>query len=628
VLNRKDLLKTLHPAHPRLLISDEGFEQLRAGVADDPTLRRYFQWLRRRADEILHEPVVADTTASGGIPRVRMERALVPALVYRLTDEHRHLERAWAELEAAATEPNWRAGTVLHAYTLTTAESATAVALGYDWLYNSLTDTRRRLLRDALVAKALRPALAVYTKPPGTRYWPDRINNWNQVCNGGVVLAALAIADDSPDLAGEALAFAVESLPTGMGEFGPDGGWEEGPGYWRYGTLFNVYLIAALESALGTDLGFSRTPGFSETGYFWIHSFGPAGRCFNFSDCSAYLRSVPQIMWMARKFDRPDYAWFERYFVERLADGDLPAPQAIDLSVEHTPVHWMHLIWYDGGGRRPTVTGLPRDAYFRKCEMVTMRSAWEDRDAVFVGFKAGAGNRSHGHLDAGTFVMDALGVRWAMDLGGDDYDLPGYFEAWDGSQQRRCSYYRLRPDGHNTLVINPHVAPQQDPAAATRITRRVFEGDRAFAVADLSGAYAVQAGSVLRGVALSDDRRRVLIQDEVRSRLATDVWWFMHTKAEIDVAADGRSALMSRGDARLWARILSPDGARFTVMEACPIPNTADPPAQATNDGVRKLTIHHEKAVSPTLAVLLVPLEAGASPPDVLPDVVPLADWR
>ena len=92
--------------------------------------------------------------------------------------------------------------------------------------------------------------------------------------------------------------------------------------------------------------------------------------------------------------------------------------------------------------------------------------------------------------------FDALGVRWAVDLGADNYNLPGYF----GGQ--RWTYYRLRAEGHNTIVVNPGRDPDQDPKAATRITKFESRPERAFAIADLTPAYARPARRVHR-------RRRV-----------------------------------------------------------------------------------------------------------------------
>jgi hypothetical protein len=62
-----------------------------------------------------------------------------------------------------------------------------------------------------------------------------------------------------------------------------------------------------------------------------------------------------------------------------------------------------------------------------------LRSEWENPQALCVAFKAGDNKANHSHLDLGSFVFDAAGVRWAMDLGADNYNLPGYFgkQRWD-----------------------------------------------------------------------------------------------------------------------------------------------------------------------------------------------------
>ena len=71
---------------------------------------------------------------------------------------------------------------------------------------------------------------------------------------------------------------------------------------------------------------------------------------------------------------------------------------------------------------------------------------------MFLGAKAGYNKVNHGHLDLGNFEFDALGVRWARDLGSDDYNLPDYFS---GSTQTstRWTYYRLNSFSHNIPVL-------------------------------------------------------------------------------------------------------------------------------------------------------------------------------
>ena len=43
--------------------------------------------------------------------------------------------------------------------------------------------------------------------------------------------------------------------------FAPDGGDVEGPGYWGYSTMYLTFLLSALETALGNDLGLGQTDG-------------------------------------------------------------------------------------------------------------------------------------------------------------------------------------------------------------------------------------------------------------------------------------------------------------------------------------------------------------------------------
>jgi len=94
-------------------------------------------------------------------------------------------------------------------------------------------------------------------------------------------------------------------------------------------------------------------------------------------------------------------------------------------------------------GQDPVAAGLPLGKYWRHVETATLRSRWNDPQAIFVGLHGGSNAFNHSHLDLGSFVLEALGQRWAVDLGADDYNLPGYFGG------KRFSYYRLRAEGHN-----------------------------------------------------------------------------------------------------------------------------------------------------------------------------------
>ncbi len=239
--------------------------------------------------------------------------------------------------------------------------------------------------------------------------WVPRVNDWNQVCNSGLVAGPLAIADEEPDLARKIILGSRKSIENSMASYAPDGGWNEGPVYWRHGTDHFVRYIAALESALGTGLGCRRAQGFSETSLFRIHTTGPLGAPFNFADANERLWQAPHMYWLAQAFRRPEHAAHER-------DWFLDRPEIFDL------------IWSGAGERGESAAELARDKLFRGVEVACFRSAWNDRNALYVGFKgAGSANNGHSHLDAGSFVLDWQGQRWALDRGMERYQVPGYF---------------------------------------------------------------------------------------------------------------------------------------------------------------------------------------------------------
>ena len=104
----------------------------------------------------------------------------------------------------------------------------------------------------------------------------------------------------------------METNPKAMVGYGPDGGYPEGFGYWGYGTSFQVMLIAALESAFGTDNGLSQAPGFMESARFMQYMTAPSGDCFCFSDSPVEAECNMMMFWFAGKAKDLSLLWIER----------------------------------------------------------------------------------------------------------------------------------------------------------------------------------------------------------------------------------------------------------------------------------------------------------------------------
>jgi len=85
------------------------------------------------------------------------------------------------------------------------------------------------------------------------------------------------------------------------------------------------------------------------------------------------------------------------------------------------------------------------------------RSSWTDPNATYLAIKGGSPGVSHGHMDVGSFIIDAAGWRWAVDLGPESYNKieSRGMDLWDRSPgAERWTIFRYNNFSHNTLVVN------------------------------------------------------------------------------------------------------------------------------------------------------------------------------
>jgi hypothetical protein len=613
-----DILGTLSSGRPRLMATRTAIARTQALLRRSSTALQWQRQITNQADVILGQPTLTQDwvhdpreTAAAPLPLVRPPKSTDgPAapldiarlfclriqtlgITWFLTGDSRYCDRAKAELLAVCAFSDWADDKFL-----TTAETAFGAAIGYDWLYDILTDSERRQIACAIADKAIQPGLYQFAKP-SPPYWTKTAMNWNLVCNGGLMIAALSVLE-SDQRAAQLFSMCRKSVPIGFSAYAPDGGWAEGPGYWHYATQYAIYLLDSLSTSLDTDLGLDASPGFSKTGLFRLHTAGPSGKLFNFADSEERHSGGYWLFWLARRYHQPVDAGIERH-VEK--------------------VHPMDLLWFEENAPGPS--RLATAGRFCAAGIVTLRGSWQDPDTTYLGIKAGAnGTCEHGHYDLGSFVLDSAGVRWATDLGPDDYNLPDYFRP-----DMRVVYYRTSTIGHNTIVIDGECQP---PNARAVITRKNLVGKTPFVVIDLSAAYpnAIRAS---RGFALIDGRD-VLIVDEIVPKISlSTVDWQMHTQAHVGLENVIASLLYpTQGDRieapHFYLRIIDPDTAEWTLKSAAP----SEPRGQNPNTGFSKLVIRLERVAQPVrFAVLLSPdTNTRATTPE-LPLALrrPLSDW-
>lgn len=332
------------------------------------------------------------------------------------------------------------------AHFLDTAEMTAAFGIAYDWLHDKLTDDQKSTLRDNIITYGLSQGLNGYQNSVSgdfSGWWaaPTTLGNWNCVCNDGLTIGALAIlGEDTTGTAEQILALSVpNALKACVNAVTSDGTWAETGNYWYFGTTGHAEMSSALMTATGDHLGMlTENPSFNLTGVFHMYGFGP-GSLFDWGDHgpNKYTATANSMMLYGDFYERPEYVLFQR---DR---QDAAEP--------------FSMFWYN-----PTVSGafwdgLALDHFFDddNDQWASMRSSWTDEDALYIAIKAGQlqNHQNHNDLDVGDFVLDAMGVRWAGELGSADYNSPDYFNG-DGQNAPRWTYYRKATEGQNTVLIN------------------------------------------------------------------------------------------------------------------------------------------------------------------------------
>lgn len=590
-------LQQMGPAHPRILLKQGAETALNESLTADPMRARLRTALLRRADAMLAEKPVERVLIGRRLldkSRTCLSRVLHLGIAWRLTGELKYAERARQEMLAAAAFSDWNPS-----HFLDVAEMTAALGIGYDWLYAFLDDASRTTIREAIVEKGLKPSLTVNS-------WTRAVHNWNQVCNAGMTVGALAVAESEPQLAAQMIARAINTVPAAMREYGPDGAYPEGASYWSYGTTFNVLMIAALDSTLGSDFGLTQAPGFLATADYMLHVYGPSGLPFNYSDAgSGRAGLIPAMFWFAAVRQAPYLLWSEW---AKLEDGRNP--------FEGDRLDPLLLLWLPPGTARPPAPPVLSWTGHGHTPVAFHRSSW-DSSATYVAIKGGSPSTNHAHMDIGTFVIDAGGTRWADDLGMQGYhslESKG-IDLWGrGQEAGRWKVFRLGTSAHSVLMVN---GAQQRVDSKAPIT--LSKPGRT--VVDLSETYRGQLAEARRGVQLRPDRT-VLVQDEFSAAgpEAASVRWAMLTRADVRIDGPGRATL-TRDGRTLEFRVLEPAGAALKIYSTDPPPAETDAP----NPGTRLIGFEIEASAGAPrrIVVHLLPQPAKATP---LPPQ-PLSEW-
>ena len=608
-------------AHPRVLVSADDFAYLKEKVETDSMYRGWYNNTLSKAQSYLSSATVKyefeDAMRSMNPANTMLTRFLHWGYAYNMTGDQKYVDRAFKEVEAASTFPDYNTSHIID-----TGTYVMALAVAYDWFYNGYTPEQREFVGKVCYEQGLKVlASGMYgrltSSSAGTTMWGAFRwrSNYNSIIVGGVINAALATAEIDPDYCFEIVSLGLRSLEYSLLELMPGGGWNEAPGYWNYAFQFFNYSFATMNSTFGTDYGLSKSMGMESTLDFAIATLGAYGTN-NFHDAGVTVgtNSYSAFAYLARLLKN------KTAFDMRL--GDIASKRAT--------AGMEDILFY-----KPEIyEGLPSGAdtvnYTEGIELFSVRDSMDSaKSEFFFSTHFGTTSGYHQHADAGAFVLDMYDIRWADDLGSEDYNLQN--EKGYGDHD----IYRKRAEGHNVIVINPaKYGPTHYengmPKGATKeivsnkfipIARREYNDSYAIVTADMTEAYA-DVRDMQTGYHIDRDNQVVTMRSEFELTEHSEVYWFMHTSADISI--DGDTAILSKGGKKIRIQVATNAMEHQLLnMEAKPLPTSPQVVGQNSNSGYRKLAVKMNTDGYTALTVRISPYE------DETPvDTTPINMWK
>ena len=384
-----------------------------------------------------------------------------------------------------------------------------------------------------------------------------------------------------------------------------------------------MILCDVLNSAFGSTFETDASPGFLASADYVAEVTAPTGGFYDYADSREGRDFQTPMFWFARHRGQgaivaQDIARIDA-LIEKIKTGD---------ELDEMRLFPLALLWWRPalGNEQPTsspATRLPLNWLGRGENPVAVhRSTWDDpRHAVFVGIKGGTPGSNHAHMDAGSFILEADGVRWAVDPGMQEYNSleSRGLNLWDRHQNGdRWRVFRIGPDAHNILRFDGAL---QQVEGFAKVTDFQGQGDRPHTIVDLTPLYPGRVSAARRGVSLAADRR-VWIQDEwIAGDQSVEASWQWLTHAEVTVAVHGITFRQSGQSLHL--RVLEPADATFDVQDV----SHPEPDYNTPNPGLRRLVLRTRTAAhgSGRIAVLAEPGSAGGLEGQAA--VRPLGEW-
>lgn len=599
-------------AHPRLWLTPDRLTDFRASVEADPTYCTWETFYRESVLPWMDRKIMAEPAGYPDHKRVapvwRQTYIDLQELLYairhlaiggQVTNDAAMLARAkdWL-LEAASWDPM---GITSRAYTDEWAyRVCNALAWGYDWLYDQMTDEERAKVRAALLDRTRDIAEHAILNAK-IHLFPYDSHAVRSVSLTLVPACIALLGDDAEDEARDWLNYCIEFLAGVYSPWGDsDGGWAEGTNYWMMGMAYLIEAANRLKSFTGIDL--YKRPFFRNTGDFPLYCKAPNTRRATFGDDSTQgdlpcIKTGINLRQYAGVTGNGAYQWYH----EELA--------RLNPGTEDAFYNWG---WWDTNFDELTyLTDFPQVEatdppsgmrHFKGIGWVGVQHQMADPDQhiQFVMKSSPFGSISHSHGDQNAFCMAAYGEDLAIQS--------GYYVAFNSTMHR---LWRRQTLSKNAILINGKGQyADKDKAKAMAATGKILAAeeheDHIYIKGDATAAYQSLSPEVTlaeREVYFVRGSYFVIV-DKVDAETPVTLDWLLHANAPYDL---GKTTFRYTGErAGFYGQVVWSEAGKPVLTQETGFPGV-DPADYAGLPVSTCLHAQYPAATRHRIATLLVP---------------------
>jgi len=545
----KSLKKNLQ--HPYLFFTEDEKPAILARIENNTECRHIMDRLLAECNRLLYMPVENplpqqlrdsrfDTSGKFlSIYSTYRNATYILAFVYQMTGDEKYAHKSFEFAEALCDMDTWvmRAcqfpkayprvspwnvpdDKVVFTFAILASDTASNLAMVYDWLYPVLNKAQRDRIRGALLEKAIIQVRGNYE----FHWWATAYRcNWCTWCNAGLGLAALTLLTEHPQLT-DVVAESYNRTSRTLSEIGIDGGWQEGDAYWSQTLRMSILFADALKRVTNGRYNHFKHPKITKNPVNMpLYTSVPPRKSVNFEDAGDYrVGSARLYNKIALETGNREAAWIRENLFDEGND-------IFDIIWPHHTVE-------------PRLPGQA-SIHFRTIDWVVMRSDFTDTEKVMVACKAGKNDDPHhGHLDVGQFMVYWRGQGYIKDLGSAVYDEK-YFDAEKYDTPQASSV------GHNLIFVNGErqiPGKLKDRPVDKSVGGEILEfrhgKDRDYTLMDPTNAYPGKELKKWRRHIILEKPIITIIIDEIESKKGAEIEARFHSDCE-QVVKDGYTLL-------------------------------------------------------------------------------------